>query len=1050
KAIPPVLLRAHAAGKVVKALDGELDVYVGPSKFRVEANDLSIKDYKILEQLGAEFYVNDAAFTYGGDQYKGYTVGGGANLSAKILPEGTSDKVSYMKWLVAAFEDFITLNVNGDVHATVAEAYAYRPGYIKPQRKIYGCTSVSALIATKIDGESLFGYEVGTDVATRFSLESVTWDDGTAQAFTTWMNNLTLTGGFAADAYAGDYFAEVKYIIRDGAKAALGVNGNRTYVNEILKAQGAEIAEEELSYEMGMNQQGEVSCFELEDGLQIVAVVATNTEDLDITSQGASNTTEESLSAEGAEADGDVWTDQVSINSADVDADQNVILVLRPVESATVEDVKEMVQSVSVNAVPGWERVTTKELSVSENGIISIDDKAKLTVWAGKNIDDPDAESAESMEDLENVVYVSVKKDQLTAVEGKYHFGVSADRNFTVEALKTNPVTRVAGALDGEGKLQPTISNRQPNMDYTINTYYNYKDEEGNTSINLIDSQTVAAGEEPVAVELPKAGIHVPSGSYTVSMQLFGGTGASVGEDNEDRIESTLTLPINTATTFGSGEDKQEILIQYVNENDAKKPASPDYVELESSDTGNGVMNAYWIPVSDEEGIDGYRIKLYQKDDKGNYVDTEKGYTFTEEQLQDWENIDGLEKTEVLNPHSGHMEVAYKVEMAVTAFATAADETIDSLSAEGGLETDKEYKVGVCAYKRAEDNIQSVSENTVADSMINRQICGDEKMSNSEKLMTPDPFDFEIAASDGEVTKDGENGVYKYRSDAASGRALIIRDVKTASGVYLNGDDEENNGSISISYIDPETGDEEILPMSANNPFYENWDATDLGKTREYWFAVPDFDGLTQLTVRATHYRTAADAMLQAGDETVKYIALENDNIAPVVGVDATEVTTKTDGTFTITGMANSGAEIYIDRQMAGVAGDDGKFTVTGKRQPGDSEYAVICAKDEFDNESDDIVIKVNIKTEQKTDPGQQDPKPTEQKTDPGKTEPSQAAVGATLEDTASKAEYVVTSKPGETPSVAYKASTDAKAKKITVPATITKDGVTYQVTAIS
>ena len=57
---------------------------------------------------------------------------------------------------------------------------------------------------------------------------------------------------------------------------------------------------------------------------------------------------------------------------------------------------------------------------------------------------------------------------------------------------------------------------------------------------------------------------------------------------------------------------------------------------------------------------------------------------------------------------------------------------------------------------------------------------------------------------------------------------------------------------------------------------------------------------------------------------------------------------------------------------------------------------------------------------------------------------------GTRLQDAKTGVSYVVTSKDGKNPTVTYSGNQDKKAKTITVPSTVTIDGVTYKVTAIA
>jgi hypothetical protein len=59
-------------------------------------------------------------------------------------------------------------------------------------------------------------------------------------------------------------------------------------------------------------------------------------------------------------------------------------------------------------------------------------------------------------------------------------------------------------------------------------------------------------------------------------------------------------------------------------------------------------------------------------------------------------------------------------------------------------------------------------------------------------------------------------------------------------------------------------------------------------------------------------------------------------------------------------------------------------------------------------------------------------------------------AAGTTVKDEKSGSAYKVSSTDSENPTVTYTGTTDKKAKTVNVPATVTADGVTYQVTAIA
>ncbi len=96
------------------------------------------------------------------------------------------------------------------------------------------------------------------------------------------------------------------------------------------------------------------------------------------------------------------------------------------------------------------------------------------------------------------------------------------------------------------------------------------------------------------------------------------------------------------------------------------------------------------------------------------------------------------------------------------------------------------------------------------------------------------------------------------------------------------------------------------------------------------------------------------------------------------------------------------------------------------------------------DGKNDDKTDDVN------TDVGKNDDKTDDVNTDVGKTdEPKALSVGTKVKDAKSKAVYKVTNADAKTPEVAYTAPTSKTVKTVTIPDTISVDGVTYKVTSI-
>ncbi len=137
--------------------------------------------------------------------------------------------------------------------------------------------------------------------------------------------------------------------------------------------------------------------------------------------------------------------------------------------------------------------------------------------------------------------------------------------------------------------------------------------------------------------------------------------------------------------------------------------------------------------------------------------------------------------------------------------------------------------------------------------------------------------------------------------------------------------------------------------------------------------------------------------------------------------------------------------------------------TFTPKQQNQQTQEDTNPSKDETETEKED---KQNTTTEtpkekepaveKETTVTPENPGTTKTTETPGTSETPKKqestkvqAEGAKISDAEQKAEYVVISKAGETPSVAYKPAANAKDKTIRIPESVTVDGVIYQVTAI-
>lgn len=217
------------------------------------------------------------------------------------------------------------------------------------------------------------------------------------------------------------------------------------------------------------------------------------------------------------------------------------------------------------------------------------------------------------------------------------------------------PFEKLALTLDDSSyRVSGEVEYAEEDTKYVLRTYFAEK--EGGADY-LIDEQ-INVNPDSISVDIPNRGTHAPSGEYYVTSFLMTEKTTTVADENGESENVTALMAIDSQT-LGT--------VSYINSNE---PAAPTDVTL--TFVGNEVMHAEWQPV---DGVDGYRVTVYQKKD-GKWEDTGFGY-----------NLD--ENTTSIN-------------MALTvggnAVKASGENSAVSVPAEN-LEADKDYKIGVSAYK---------------------------------------------------------------------------------------------------------------------------------------------------------------------------------------------------------------------------------------------------------------------------------------------------------------------------------------------------------------
>ncbi len=236
------------------------------------------------------------------------------------------------------------------------------------------------------------------------------------------------------------------------------------------------------------------------------------------------------------------------------------------------------------------------------------------------------------------------------------------------------------------------------------------------------------------------------------------------------------------------------------------------------------------------------------------------------------------------------------VRMALTVGGNAVEVSesgeVSSVSAEN-LKADETYRVGVSAY-RVEDGAKYYSPET---------------SSGGEYLPVYAPLAMTLAVNETACEAD-ENGVYHALAGGGS-------NVLTVSAAGAEG--------FAVTRMDKNTA------LTA--------DANDAGR-----FALPDFTGTLMLRVEGT----------KGKDVTSKYLLVSRDETAPVLTLSADVFyADETTGAYAVTGTADAGSKVFYGETAFVYAGSDGRFTVPGALDEGDSsESLYLCAQDEAGNAS--------------------------------------------------------------------------------------------------
>ena len=543
--------------------------------------------------------------------------------------------------------------------------------------------------------------------------------------------------------------------------------------------------------------------------------------------------------------------------TVDAGADETPYILLAFDKNVTEQEIKKNLSVTKKNKSD-----STKINWVGENG--QIDPTAEI--YAGidliKNIEDGKEYRVALLRLKEAGTYeVEVNTGGLTLVTDKS------------KSVAVAPFEKLALTLaDSSYRVSGKIKYAEDDTTYTLRTYLAKK---AGGADYLIDEQTVT-NPNSISVNIPNRGTHAPSGKYYVTSFLMTEKTTTVTDEN-GKSENVTALMAIDSQALGT--------VSYTNSNE---PAAPVWAKLDF--VGNEVMRAEWEEVPN---VDGYRVTVYQKDGS-EWKDTGFGY-----------DLDA--KTTSIN-------------MALTvggnAVKASGENSAVSVPAEN-LEADKDYKIGVSAYKEesyfTENPETGSTENpetgtsageetsaaegtegstagsggTSAQKALTAKYYSPEAMSNDEILPQYTPLNMTLTVNDTAIDAD-ENGVYHAYVGKNPGTLTVTADAD----------------SITVTRMDMTTGGE--IASNADGTGYQ----------------IPKFTGSLMLKIDGK----------QGMDVTSVFLLVSRDETPPVLTLsDPVFFADRDTGEYTITGTADAGSEILYGENGRTQAAGDGSFAIHDK-----------------------------------------------------------------------------------------------------------------------
>ena len=456
------------------------------------------------------------------------------------------------------------------------------------------------------------------------------------------------------------------------------------------------------------------------------------------------------------------------------------------------------------------------------------------------------------------------------------------------------PFEKLELSLSGN-QVSGEVKYAEKGTKYVLRTYFAEK--EGGADY-LIDEQ-IDVNPNSISVDIPDRGTHAPTGSYYVTSFLM-------TEKSVEVTENGASKTVNALAAIDSWQS--DTTVDYTNSN---QPAAPANVTL--TFVGNEVMRAAWEEVPN---VDGYRVTVYQLDSKGKWQDTGFGYD--------------LKKSENGQPPATSIDMALTV--GGNAVKASGENSAVSVPAEN-LEADKDYKIGVSAYKEE----PYFTENPETGSTENPETGAAEGTEGS------------TAGSGGTNTQKALTAKY-YSTEKLSSDVFLPKYQELTMTLNVNGTpvSADENG-VYHAYVGKNPGTLTVTADGANSITVTRMDMTTGGEIAANadgtGYPIPDFTGSLMLKIDGK----------QGMDVTGVFLLVSRDETPPVLTLsDPVFFADQDTGAYTITGMADAGSEILYGENGRTQAAGDGSFAIHDKledeRETNASLY--LRAKDSAGNES--------------------------------------------------------------------------------------------------